>query len=314
MNEEIEYAEMLEIPVSTVNVLKKQTKKRRQKREKADRAELDGTLKNSLIEQVNDKLSSDTPEENGEPFEGLINYDETDGDFSERVDTVRLLSASGKRSKKFRSEKKSESKSEWDIPPIAGDETQNEGGVYETNKKSRASSTLLKIEFALACALSAGIFLTNVFMPTSGINTFFNSLNKTSVEGDARSYDQFTLSAVTSVLSDAETSVSETGVLTLTGECMVYPAADGTVSEVSQTGDGLYVVKLSHSDTFTGVVSGLNQVFYQVGDTVKGNVPMGFTNGESSVEITMYSEGELLNCFELDEDDKLVWIESGKNE
>ena len=47
MNEEIEYAEMLEIPVSTVNVIKK--KKRGGIRPKAD-------LKETLIKEVNERV------------------------------------------------------------------------------------------------------------------------------------------------------------------------------------------------------------------------------------------------------------------
>ena len=44
MNEEIEYAEMLEIPVSTVNVVQKRSKKNRKKAER---------LQESLIDKVN---------------------------------------------------------------------------------------------------------------------------------------------------------------------------------------------------------------------------------------------------------------------
>ena len=69
MNEEIEYAEMLEIPVSTVNVVKK---RRRQKHgtenafspSRATEA-LQNPLKDSLLAQVNDKLQdgADSPAE-----------------------------------------------------------------------------------------------------------------------------------------------------------------------------------------------------------------------------------------------------------
>ena len=67
MNEEIEYAEMLEIPVSTVNVVRKNQHRKKQKSEAvapssfyADTPNpepLSAPLKDSLIAQVNDRLS-----------------------------------------------------------------------------------------------------------------------------------------------------------------------------------------------------------------------------------------------------------------
>jgi hypothetical protein len=56
-------------------------------------------------------------------------------------------------------------------------------------------------------------------------------------------------------------------------------------------------------------MEGLNQVYYGVGDTVKANVPVGFTNGKRAVQVTMYSSGELLNCFEMTDDNCLVWLQ-----
>ena len=47
---------------------------------------------------------------------------------------------------------------------------------------------------------------------------------------------------------------------------------------------------------------------YGVGDTVKTNVPVGYTAGETEVQVTMYSGGELLNCFELTEENCLAWV------
>jgi hypothetical protein len=76
----------------------------------------------------------------------------------------------------------------------------------------------------------------------------------------------------------------------------------------TKTEDGLYTVKISHSDTFTGVIHGLDQVYYTVGDEVKSNVPVGFSKGEQEVQVTMYSQGELLNCFTLTEENCLAWV------
>ena len=114
---------------------------------------------------------------------------------------------------------------------------------------------------------------------------------------------------VVSELSNAELSLSAAGVLRFTDACCGYPAVDGEVQEVVQNEDGTFTLKLEHSDSFTGVISGLNQVYYTVGDSVKSNVPVGYTAGETPVQVTLYSGGVLLNCFQLNEENCLAWME-----
>ena len=147
-------------------------------------------------------------------------------------------------------------------------------------------------------------------MPNSAINTFFRTLNETPaiVTIDDRPYTDFTLSSIVSELSDTELNLSPTGILTFTDTCCVYPAADGKVSAVTANADGTYTLKIAHSDSFTGVIEGLNTVYYALGDEVKANVPVGFTTGEKEVQVTMYSQGALLNCYQLTEENCLAWV------
>ena len=319
MNEEIEYAEMLEIPVSTVNVVRK--KQRRKRSEDASRTNPSedaasipsNPLKDSVIAQVNDRLTVEQTSENAEPLsvepalfaesvnsEGRLDFDP----IPERIDTVRLYSTD-------------------EVSGLWGDRLraqnyrlneENEGGRYETNDHSRLGKILrvaLNAEFAAACILCGAIFLTNVFMPQSAINTFFRAIGSTPTvtDTDARTYTDFTLAPVISELSNAELSLSPAGILSFTGECCVYPAANGTVAEVTKNTDGFYTVKLEHSDSFTGIISGLDHVYYAVGEEVKANVPVGYTNGNEEVQVTMYSSGTLLNCFQLTEENCLAWLE-----
>ena len=76
MNNEIEYAEMLEVPVSTVNVVQK--KRRRKKREMEIEERIKSPLKEDLIAQINQRLhenpdpitsteTSDSPQPPTEP-------------------------------------------------------------------------------------------------------------------------------------------------------------------------------------------------------------------------------------------------------
>ena len=323
MNEEIEYAEMLEIPVSTVNIVRKNQRRKKVKAhgEEQESAQNSVTelpvspLKESVIAQVNDRLNEpcacadiknapeDTTAELAEPTpEGRLDFDP----IPERIDTVRLYST--------------EETSAWRDTLRPHDyalESENEGGRYALNYKKHKNSALkiaLNAEFIAACALCGAIFLTTVFMPNSAINTFFRSMNSASAaaQTDTRHYTDFTLSPVVSDLSGAELSLSPSGILSFTSTCCVYPAANGTVSAVQQNADGTYTVKIAHSDTFTGVFSGLDFVYYAEGDEVFANVPLGYSDGESEVQVTMYSSGALLNCFQLTEENCLAWVESAE--
>lgn len=374
MNEEIEYAEMLEIPVSTVNVVKK-AQRRRKKAAQADVtkvmsapnasnassvsssmgvADMTATasatqaapffaeetggnpLKDSVIAQVNDRLGENAENIIPSPTEIKADADlfaesaNSEGrlDFDpipERIDTVRLYATEEKTPFRKRHEKLRPQEYFMDeYADVLEEDFENDGGRYASNDEndgadgyrpmgrntpSKAMRIALGTEFALACALCGAIFLTNVFMPSSAINTFFRALGepKTDVT-DVRAYTDFTLSPVVSELSDAELNLSAAGILSFTDECCVYPAADGKISELTQEADGTYRVKISHSDSFTGVISGLDRVYYEVGDSVKANVPMGYSDGEAEVQVTMYSQGVLLNCFQLTEENCLAWV------
>ena len=322
MNEEIEYAEMLEIPVSTVNVIRKTQRRRKIKQEEEATAipteylaELSpAPLKDTVIAQVNDRLNEaqDTTQSQQIQVDAEMLAESANSDgrlefdpIPERIDTVRLYST----------DETNGFLQDGLHPQDYVLNNQNEGGRYALNYKNRLSKGLriaLNTEFIAACALCGAIFLTNVFMPHSAINTFFRSIGSATAtaQTDTRSYTDFSLSPVVSELSDAELSLSPAGILSFTDECFVYPAANGKVHSVTQSIDGDYSVKISYSDTFTGVINGLNTVYYAEGDEVKANVPLGYTNGENEVQVTMYSGGVLLNCFQLTEENCLAWVES----
>lgn len=294
MNEAIEYAEMLEIPLSTVHV----ARKRRRKSPSAEKNDA-LPLKESVIAQVNERLDerADSPD----PLaldEGRLDFDPS----CEHVYPQPFYTADEKKRKKR--------------PFFFSRKEENEGGRYALNEdseqretpKERAARITLASEFALACAFCSAIFLTNVFLPNSAINVFFRALNEPipTSKTDDRSYADFTLSPVVSARSDAELQLSETGILTFQDACCVYPAANGKIGEIQKNGDR-YAVKIEYSDSFSSVVSGLDSVYFEVGDKVFATLPFAYTKGESEVQVTMYSDGELLNCFELTEENCLAW-------
>lgn len=257
MNDEIDYAEMLEIPVETVTVRKRERKKSRRQAETADLGE-------QLVTQVNGRM------EEAEAAEDAATADfEPDPNFAESKQIER-------------SEKPA--------------------------KKKRGVKAILIGELAAVCALCGVIFLTNIFMTDSAINTFVRGLFQGNAQtADNREYSDFKLTPVVSDGVDAALNVSETGVLSFEAKCSVYAPASGKLSKVNGSKETGYTVEVRHSDKFSTVISGLDTVYLSEGDTVMSTIPVGYTDGEGAVNVMMYSGETLLNCYSA-ENNKLVWI------
>jgi len=340
MDEEMEYAEMLEIPVSTVNVTKKRGRKPKKQ----------SGLKEKVITKVNEQsepiaqdASSLEPQPKLEaqetphsPSESLENTS-TSNDapvFPESKGESAVVSESApipiprRKKRPFLARLFGGSENEWEYEsapqstepdPFANDEyNQEELPIYNyslwqdkqkgaRSRREKRNAWIVGIEFAACVALCTGIFLTNVFYPNSAINTFFKTLGQ-SQQTDARTYADFTLSAILSE-EDATLNLSPTGILSFTEEGCVYPAVDGNVTEVNQNADGTWTVKISHSPTFSEIITGLSYAACSVGSTVKSNVPVGYSDGTKEVQLSMYEDGALLNCFYLTENGNLAWTE-----
>ena len=243
MDEELNYAEMLEIPVETVTVKRKEKKRRVR--------ESEPELSEQLVEQVNDRME------------------------------------------------------EADDPAFAeSKEIEREGKPVRAKKPHpKLARRLLIGEFVAVCALCAVIFITNIVMTDSAINTFVRGLfrGNAAAASDSRTYSDFTLSPVVNEYTDADVTVSDTGVMSFTAKCSVYAPCDGTVSAVKGTAETGYTVELKHSDSFSTIISGLDAVYFAEGQAVKSNVPLAYTDGEGAVRVMFYSGSSLLNCYTLGE-------------
>ena len=245
MNEELDYAEMLEIPVETVTVKKKERKKRDGDTELSDR----------LVEQVNDRMEE----------------------------------------------------AEAENDPSYAESTLIEREPELKKPKRNWARFVLWGEFAAVCALCLTIFLTNIFLTNSAINTFVRGLFQgNAATADNRVYSDFNLSPVVSDSVDAEIAVSETGILSFTAKCSVYAPCEGTVSAINGNAESGYTVELRHSDSFTSIFSGLDTVYLAEGDKAFANLPLGFSQGASPVRVMFYSGSELLNCYSVGENG-LAW-------
>lgn len=246
MNDEISYAEMLEIPVETVTVTHREKRKRSQ--------ESDSELRDQVVERVNDRMQ------------------ETED-------------------------------------PLYAESTPIEREEKPESKKSKRVKRLLFAEFAAICVICAAIFLTNIFLPQSAINTFVRNLfygQGEAAAADTRTYQDFTLSPIVNEFEEVELAVSETGVLSFTADCAVYAPCEGTLVSVNGDGASGFTVELKHSDSFSTIISGLNDVYYAVGERVKSNVPLAHTDGERTVRVMFYSDGSLLNNYTVAEN-TLAW-------
>ena len=243
MNEELDYAEMLEIPVNTVNVVKKKSIFKRKKQPRQD------DLKEQVVESVNERVGA-----------YVISEDVSDPPKPEKPKLKSVL-------------------------------------------KNDKAGIVLMSEAILVGVIALAIFVTNIFLPNTVINTFLSSFSQTAVEEPV--YSEFKLAPVVSELSDAEMVVSDADVLSFTAEGSVYPICNGNVSKVYDN-EGLYTVEIAHTSTFTSVVTGLSNVYSAVGTAVRSNIPVGYSDGQAEVRVSLYDNGTLLNCFTLS-DEVPVW-------
>ena len=235
--QELDYAEMLEIPVSTVTVTKKKSLFRRREQARDD-------LKERVVDSVNERV----------------------GAFVEAEDLS--------------------------DPPV-----EKKKGVPFSFAKDR-ESTILFGEIAAVCLIVMAIFLTNIFMPTSAINTFITSLTTPDSKIVEPLYHEITLSSVVGSFSDADVEISDDGVMYFTAEGTVYPVCDGKIASVTLQ-NGSYIVKIAHTSTFSSVISGLSTVYIAAGDTVKSNLPFGWSDGSGEVRVSLFDGNNLLNCYTL---------------
>lgn len=242
MNDDISYAEMLEIPVETVTVSKKEKKKKWKGDELSDQ----------LVKEVNDRM------ETGDPAYA-------------------------------------ESKS-------------IEREYVERPKKASSARKILIAELVAVVALCATIFITNLLLPNSAINTAVRGLfrGNAAEATDTRTYSDFTLSPIVSGEADAEVTVSESGMLSFTANTVVYVPAEGTLESKTGSASTGYTVRIRHSDSFSTIISGLDDVGHEVGSIVRPGVPFGYTDGEGAVNVIFYDGEDVIQNVAISEGN-LAW-------
>ncbi len=158
---------------------------------------------------------------------------------------------------------------------------------------------IVSVQVVAIFVLIVGIILTNIFWEDSGINNLMRSVfNSESTVTDA-SYTTFTAT----LPSKTDDVVLENGVMTVSSGS-VYSPCDGTVESVVEN-QGLYTVTIRHSESFSTVVSGLESVYVDQSEKVYSNIPIGYSQKESSV--SMFDGDAILTSYVLSEN-QIVWL------
>ncbi|MBR1967858.1 MAG: hypothetical protein IKA11_00490 [Clostridia bacterium] len=270
MNEKLQYASMLEIPVNTCSVTQTVTKRKRNGKKKKVNPE---AVKEELLNRINSQDGVAPLEET--PSEQAVSETVVDADYNnDSVENGALETAS----------------------------------VYSATEKKKKpfKFTVVGVQLAVIGVLIATIFLTNAFYADSGINVFLKSVfgngSETEVV-DARTYEDFA-----PVISVGDGTVAvEAGVISFAGKGSVYAPCDGTVSAVTQGDDGLFMMEITHSDNFKTVLSGLKHAYAVSGDLVYSNIPVGYYTGEDASMCFMSGDGVVISDYQI-VDSSVVWV------
>ncbi len=156
----------------------------------------------------------------------------------------------------------------------------------DKKQKKPFKLSVVKVETVIICLLLATICLTSIFIPTSGINSFFNKRSKEVAVVDNRTFSDF--SPVFDFSKEEATFTG--GVVTVKKQGSIYAPCDGKVSSVTKGDDNLYTIEVAHSENFKTVISGLEYAYTEVGNTVYKTIPIGYVKDK---EISVFfKDGE----------------------
>ncbi|MBR6687617.1 MAG: hypothetical protein IKL77_02570 [Clostridia bacterium] len=170
----------------------------------------------------------------------------------------------------------------------------------DTPIKKRAKINIIGVQVAAIFVLAVGILLTNLFWQDSGINNILRSaFLKQEETVDERDYTQFTALCPTKGQMQVEN-----GVITITEQGAVYSPANGTVLSVDKINDK-YTITIGHSDKYKTVICGADYVYSAVGESVFTSTPVCYAL-DGGVEVTMYNSGAIISAFSIT-DGQVVW-------
>lgn len=254
MNEKLQYATMLEIPVSTCNVTFRQKKKSKGKKNRRVDSEV---VKQELLDKINsDEIQSQAT--------GQCEYAEQDGvQIQERTQEI-----------------DGELTQTADNGLAETTAVVHIGKVKRKKERSKLKVSIIGVQLAIIGVLVATIFLTNALYAGSGINVFLRGVfGVEQSKVDDRIFNDF--SPVLSV-GDGEV-VLEEGVMTFSGEGSVYSPCNGKITSVVQDVDGKFTIEITHSSNFKSVLSGVDYAYVGLEDMVYNTIPVGYVTAGATM-------------------------------
>ena len=299
MNEKLQYATMLEIPVNTCNITYKPQKRHRKKSKKQVLAE---DVKTKLLNKVNKSLENDKKiftsantlleADNSLQLEGQANYT---NQLLEGQDNVENTGYIDEQLLKKDIEIGQQSESSVEIKEVSSVDRKKRS---KKEKRQNKKSAFLGVQLAIIGALIGIIFLTNSFYPNSALNVVFKNIFGSPSEAVVeKSYSEF--SPVLS-LGDAGEYLLTNGTVSCTTSGTVYPPCKGVVSLVTKNDLGKFAMEIEHSSQFKTIISGLDYAYHEVGEKVFDNIPVGYVSDEEVSLCFVNGEGEVITNYQLD--------------
>ena len=275
MNEKLQYAEMLEIPVNTCNITYQPTKKRINKGKNFLEE-----IKEKLVKKVNNEESTQVETE-AEKDEILCEETLSDGD------------------------KKHAQKCLLEYGDTEQTSTIN---IKNGKEKKPRKISIIGVQIFVICALIATIFLTSALLPNSGINAFFAGVFKAETIENQQSIDNRIYSDFSAVLpsSKLENVTLTDGVMALNGEGSIYAPCEGEITTLEKGDDGKFMVEITHNNNFKTVLNGIDHVYFERGSKVLSTIPVGYAISDSATACFYGSNGSMITDFTIAESG-IIW-------
>lgn len=289
MNEKLQYASMLEIPVNTCSVSLKPPKKKRLFGKKTKNPE---TVKQELLNKINSMEIQF--EDKSEP--NLESALETQEDQAVIQPTVELVEANLSESVQETEELQEQ---------VVSDEYSTVSVKKVKQNKKKFKLSIIPVQLMIIGALAFTIFLTNAINPNSGINVFLRSVFGANqpVVVDQRTYEDFT---PVLTLDDNSNVMLSDGIMTFSGKGSVYSPCDGKITYITQDGQGKYTLEITHNDNFKTLISGIDYAYANVDDKVYSNVPVGYVTEDGATMCFKSGQGAVISDYSI-VDGSVVW-------
>ncbi len=265
MNEKLQYASMIEMPINTCNITSLTTKRKRAKRKRKVSEE---QVKAELIEKINNESTNLS-----------VQYENYENEQSEPLNELKVQENN-------------------EQPELI----EQSAIVYETQNKKFTKKpfkvTVIGVQLMIIGLLVATILVTNALFEDSGINVFLKSVFLSEqAQTDTRHHSDF---APVIAMGDNEQLVLEQGVITFKGKGSVYAPCDGKVVDVTKNEQGSFDIKIMHSDNFTSVISGVEYSYVQQGQKVYANIPVGYLEDNGASICFNDSLGNVITDYQID--------------